>query len=35
MDNKGYTERAAEAAWWTMASIIGVGLLTLIIIILK
>tara|TARA_R100001530_G_C4307529_1_gene152118 strand:+ start:724 stop:846 length:123 start_codon:yes stop_codon:yes gene_type:complete len=34
-DKKGYTEKAAEAAFWVMASIIAVGLLTLIIIIVK
>ena len=31
---RGYTEKAEEAAFWVMASIIGIGLLTLIIIIL-
>ena len=33
--DKKYTEKAAEAAFWVMASIIAVGLLTLIIIIVK
>ena len=38
MDNrnkKGYTERAAEAAFWMMASAIIVGFITLLILIIR
>ena len=35
MDKKGYTQKAAEAAFWVTASIIAVGFLTIVIIILK
>ena len=34
MDKKGYTEKAAEAAFWVMASIICLGFMTLIVIII-
>ena len=34
-DKRKIIEGMEEAAWWVMASIIGIGLLTLIIVILK
>ena len=33
-NKKGYTQKAEEAAFWVMASIIAVGFITLIVIII-